>query len=58
MNNRCIALWDKYTVTTTWRVITMISSLFGIAIIALLAGIHTAVYTEGHTEEHSESADK
>ncbi len=37
---------DIYPVTTAGRIITMISSLFGIAIVALPAGIITAGYLE------------
>jgi voltage-gated potassium channel len=43
---------DIYPITTTGRVITMISSLFGIAIVALPAGIITAGYMEALNEEH------
>ena len=35
---------DIYPVTTVGRIVTMLSSLFGIAIIALPAGIITAGY--------------
>ena len=45
---------DIYPVTSTGRVITMISSLFGIAIVALPAGIITA----GYMKELEEKADK
>ena len=37
---------DIYPVTTAGRIITMISSLFGIAVVALPAGIITAGYME------------
>ncbi len=37
---------DIYPVTTAGRVITMISSIFGIAIVALPAGIITAGYMD------------
>lgn len=37
---------DIYPVTTAGRIITMISSIFGIAIVALPAGIITAGYME------------
>lgn len=37
---------DIYPVTTSGRIITMISSIFGIAIVALPAGIITAGYLE------------
>ena len=42
---------DIYPVTTVGRVFTMISSVFGIAIIALPAGIITAGYMEALQEE-------
>ena len=42
---------DIYPVTTAGRVITMISSLFGIAIVALPAGIITAGYMEALNSE-------
>lgn len=42
---------DIYPVTTAGRVITMISSIFGIAIVALPAGIITAGYMEALNEE-------
>lgn len=41
---------DIYPVTTAGRVITMISSVFGIAIVALPAGIITAGYMEALNE--------
>ena len=37
---------DIYPITTSGRIITMISSIFGIAIVALPAGIITAGYLE------------
>ena len=37
---------DIYPITTAGRIITMISSIFGIAIVALPAGIITAGYME------------
>ena len=46
---------DIYPITTTGRVITMISSLFGIAIVALPAGIITAGYMEALNEETEKS---
>ena len=56
---------DIYPVTVAGRVITMISSLFGIAVVALPAGIITAGYMEAiesekkqepvRKDEHSES---
>ena len=42
---------DIYPITTAGRVITMISSVFGIAIVALPAGIITAGYMEALKEE-------
>lgn len=45
---------DIYPVTTTGRIITMISSMFGIAIVALPAGIITAGYMEVLNDEHNE----
>ncbi len=44
---------DIYPVTTAGRVITMISSVFGIAIVALPAGIITAGYMDVLNEEKS-----
>ena len=44
---------DIYPVTTTGRIITMISSMFGIAIVALPAGIITAEYMEALNEERA-----
>lgn len=46
---------DIYPITTTGRIITMISSLFGIAIVALPAGIITAGYMEALNEETEKS---
>jgi voltage-gated potassium channel len=47
---------DIYTVSVTGRVITMISAMLGIAIVALPAGIITAGYmTEIQREEESET---
>jgi len=42
---------DIYPVTTAGRIITMISSIFGIAIVALPAGIITAGYMDALNEE-------
>lgn len=42
---------DIYPVTATGRIVTMLSSLFGIAIVALPAGIVTAGYMEEITKE-------
>lgn len=44
---------DIYPVTVTGRMVTMISSIFGIAIVALPAGIVTAGYMEEITKEKS-----
>ena len=48
---------DIYPVTTTGRIITMISSMFGIAIVALPAGIITAGYMEALNDERAEKND-
>lgn len=45
---------DIYPVTTAGRVITMISSVFGIAVVALPAGVITAGYLEALTESKKE----
>ncbi len=42
---------DIYPVSIAGRVITMISSIFGIAVVALPAGIITAGYMEALQEE-------
>ena len=42
---------DIYPVTTAGRIITMISSMFGIAIVALPAGIITAGYIDIISQE-------
>jgi voltage-gated potassium channel len=42
---------DIYPITTAGRIITMISSMFGIAVVALPAGIITAGYLDALTEE-------
>ena len=49
---------DIYPVTTTGRIITMVSSMFGIAIVALPAGIITAGYMEVINEEHGKHDDE
>lgn len=49
---------DIYPVTTAGRVITMVSSLFGIAIVALPAGIITAGYMEELVEMRDEKMGK
>ncbi len=48
---------DIYPVTTAGRIITMISSIFGIAVVALPAGIITAGYMEVINEEKKEETD-
>ena len=49
---------DIYPVSTIGRVITMISSIFGIAIVALPAGIITAGYmTEIEKINHKQDTD-
>ncbi|MBP3295315.1 MAG: two pore domain potassium channel family protein, partial [Lachnospiraceae bacterium] len=45
---------DIYPVTTSGRIITMISSIFGIAIVALPAGIITAGYMDALQEEREQ----
>ncbi|MBR2672167.1 MAG: ion transporter [Oscillospiraceae bacterium] len=47
---------DIYPVSTAGRIITMISSLFGIAIVALPAGIITAGYMSALEEEHEDKS--
>lgn len=42
---------DIYPVTTAGRIITMVSSMFGIAVVALPAGIITAGYMDAINEE-------
>ena len=49
---------DIYPVTTAGRVITMLSSIFGIAIVALPAGIITAGYMDALNEEKKETESK
>ena len=46
---------DIYPVTTAGRIITMISSVFGIAVVALPAGVITAGYLETLNESKKES---
>ena len=43
---------DIYPVTTSGRIITMISSIFGIAIVALPAGVITAGYLDALNDDH------
>ena len=45
---------DIYPVTTIGRVITMLSSIFGVAIIALPSGVITAGYLAEFNEEKDE----
>ena len=45
---------DLYPVTTIGRVITMVSSIFGVAVIALPAGIITAGYMKEVENERIE----
>lgn len=45
---------DIYPITTAGRIITMISSLFGIAVVALPAGIITAGYMDALKEDKGE----
>ena len=49
---------DIYPITTAGRVITMISSIFGIAIIALPSGIITAGYMNALNEEKNKDEDE
>lgn len=46
---------DIYPVTTTGRIVTMISSVFGIAIVAMPASIITAGFMEEMAKNHKES---
>lgn len=48
---------DIYPITTAGRVITMISSMFGIAIVALPAGIITAGYMEALNDKEDSDKD-
>ena len=48
---------DIYPITTAGRIVTMISSVFGIAIVALPAGIITAGYMEEIEEERKKPND-
>ncbi len=47
---------DIYPITTAGRIITMISSMFGIAVVALPAGVITAGYLEALTESKKDTA--
>lgn len=51
-----ITTGDIYPVTTAGRIITMISSFFGIAIVALPAGIITAGYMNALNKEKKDNA--
>ena len=48
---------DIYPVSTAGRIITMISSIFGIAIVALPAGIITAGYMDALNDEKNKDSD-
>ena len=48
---------DIYPVSTLGRIITMVSSIFGIAIVALPAGIITAGYMNEISKEKDTSED-
>ena len=48
---------DIYPVTTLGRIVTMVSSIFGIAIIALPAGIITAGFMEQLSSKGEEDLD-
>ena len=52
---------DIYPITTVGRVVTMVSSIFGIAVIALPSGVITAGYMEeiaAQNRENDENAEK
>ena len=49
---------DIYPVTTAGRIITMISSILGIAIVALPAGIITAGYMEALNNSEKENDER
>jgi voltage-gated potassium channel len=49
---------DIYPVSTIGRIVTMLSSIFGIAIVALPAGIITAGYMNEIEKVHAESIDE
>lgn len=49
---------DIYPVTTAGRIITMVSSIFGIAIVALPAGIITAGYMNEINDSEEDSSEK
>lgn len=46
---------DIYPITTAGRIITMISSIFGIAVVALPAGIITAGYMDALNSEKDDN---
>ncbi len=49
---------DIYPITTAGRIITMISSIFGIAIVALPAGIITAGYMDALNDSKNDTDEK
>ena len=49
---------DIYPITTAGRIITMVSSIFGIAIVALPAGIITAGYMNEINDHEEDSSEK
>ena len=49
---------DIYPVTTVGRIVTMISSVFGIAIIALPSGVITAGYLDEFSKDDEEEKAK
>ena len=49
---------DIYPITTAGRIITMISSIFGIAIVALPAGIITAGYMDALNDSKENNDEK
>lgn len=49
---------DIYPITTAGRIITMISSFFGIAVVALPAGIITAGYMDALNEDQTDDDHK
>ena len=49
-----VAYGDIYPVTAVGRLVTMVSSVFGIAIIALPSGIITAGYLEELKKQYAE----
>ncbi len=49
---------DLYCVSVAGRVITMVSAIFGIAIVALPAGIITAGYMSAIQKDHNTGSDE